>query len=135
VVRHGNRFFQVKRQSRYAPTKSQVVVCEREDGKLEIRYGGRRLCHEKIGGQPRMAKTLSTNAGPKGDRNMKKRSCGNVGVVEKWKTTSRFPTFPPPSLGLNEDKTKKQPTASAEKKGTFYRDLTGRSDRGRSIRG
>jgi hypothetical protein len=26
VVRHGNRFFQVKRQSRYAPTKSQVNV-------------------------------------------------------------------------------------------------------------
>jgi hypothetical protein len=48
VVRHGNRFYQVKRQSRYAPTKSQVVVCEWEDGKLEIRYGSRRLCHEEI---------------------------------------------------------------------------------------
>jgi hypothetical protein len=52
VVRHGNRFFQVKRQSRYAPTKSQVVVCEWEDGKLEIRYGGRRLCHEEIPARP-----------------------------------------------------------------------------------
>ena len=52
VVRHGNRFFQVKRQSRYAPTKSQVVVCEWEDGKLEIRYGGRRLSHEEIAARP-----------------------------------------------------------------------------------
>src|SRR5579864_1371598 len=24
-------------------------------------------------------------------------------TVEKWKTKSRFPTFPPPSLGLNEE--------------------------------
>jgi hypothetical protein len=52
VVRHENRFFQVKRQSRYAPTKSQVVVCEWEDGKLEIRYGDRRLCHEEIAARP-----------------------------------------------------------------------------------
>jgi transposase len=52
VVRHGNRFYQVKRQSRYAPTKSQVVVCDWEDGKLEIRYGGRRLCHEEITARP-----------------------------------------------------------------------------------
>src|ERR1019366_5574774 len=52
VVRHGNRFFQVKRQSRYAPTKSQVVVCEWEDGKLEIRSGGRRLNHEEIAARP-----------------------------------------------------------------------------------
>jgi len=43
VVRHQNRLFQVTRQSRYAPAQSKVVVCEWEDGKLEIRYGGRRL--------------------------------------------------------------------------------------------
>jgi len=52
VVRHDQRLFQVKRQSRYAPSKSQVVVCEWEDGRLEIRYGGRRLCHEEIAAQP-----------------------------------------------------------------------------------
>src|SRR5450755_2452396 len=52
VVRHGNRYFQVKRRSRYAPTKSQVVICEWEDGKLEISYGGRRLCHAEIAAQP-----------------------------------------------------------------------------------
>ncbi len=52
VVRHEKRLFQVKRQSRYAPSKSQVVVCEWEDGRLEIRYGGRRLCHEEIAARP-----------------------------------------------------------------------------------
>src|SRR5205807_5002982 len=34
--------------SRYAPARSKVVVCEWEDGKVEIRYGGQRLCHEEI---------------------------------------------------------------------------------------
>jgi len=48
VVRHQNRLFQVTRQSRYAPARSKVVVCEWEDGRVEIRYGGRRLCHEEI---------------------------------------------------------------------------------------
>ena len=32
-------------------------------------------------------------------------------TVEKWKTKSRFPTFPPPSLGLNEEQNQNQPTA------------------------
>jgi hypothetical protein len=48
VVRHDNRLFQVTRQSRYAPARSKVVVCEWENGNLEIRYGGRKLCHEEI---------------------------------------------------------------------------------------
>jgi hypothetical protein len=52
VVRHQNRLFQVTRQSRYAPAQSKVVVCEWEDGKVEIRYGGWRLCHEEIGTRP-----------------------------------------------------------------------------------
>src|ERR1700730_2501782 len=39
VVRHHNRFYQVERQSRiHAPAKSAVVVCEWEDGTVEIRY-------------------------------------------------------------------------------------------------
>lgn len=37
VVRYQNRFLQVKRQARnYAPAKAKVVVCEWEDGRLEI---------------------------------------------------------------------------------------------------
>jgi hypothetical protein len=57
---------------------------------------------------------------------MKQESCGNGGAVEKWKTKSGFPTFPPPSLGL-EQKTKtadwrrrrKGDTSIEVRKGTF----------------
>jgi hypothetical protein len=52
VVRHQNRLFQVTRQSRYAPARSKVVVCEWEDGRVEIRYGGRRLGYEEIATRP-----------------------------------------------------------------------------------
>jgi transposase len=49
VVRHDNRYFQVKAQSRqYAPAKGQVTVCEWEDGRLQIRYRGRPVVWEEI---------------------------------------------------------------------------------------
>ena len=42
VVRHDNRYFQVKAQARhYAPAKGKVTLCEWEDGRLQIRYRGR----------------------------------------------------------------------------------------------
>lgn len=52
VVRHENRFFQVVRESRYAPALSKVVVCEWEDARLEIRYRGKRLKFDEIGERP-----------------------------------------------------------------------------------
>ena len=49
VVRHDNRYFQVKAQSRrYAPAKAKVTVCEWEDGRLQIRYRGRAAAWEEI---------------------------------------------------------------------------------------
>ena len=48
VVRHENRFYQVKAQSRYAPARSKVQVCEWEDGRMEIWYRGQRLGYEEI---------------------------------------------------------------------------------------
>jgi hypothetical protein len=49
VVRHDNRYFQVKAQSRqYAPAKGKVKVCEWEDGRLEIRYRDRAVTWEEI---------------------------------------------------------------------------------------
>ncbi len=49
VVRHDNRYFQVKAQSRlYAPAKAKVMVCEWENGKLEIRYRGRAVAWDQI---------------------------------------------------------------------------------------
>ena len=50
VVRYENRFLQVKRQGRqYAPAKAKVVVCEWEDGRLEVRYRGQKVAWEEIG--------------------------------------------------------------------------------------
>ena len=51
VVRHDNRYFQVKAQARqYAPAKSKVTVCEWADGRLQIRYRGRAVVWEEIPG-------------------------------------------------------------------------------------
>ena len=53
VVRHDNRFYQVERQSRnHAPAKSTVVVCEWEDGTVEIHYRGRKLRWHEIEERP-----------------------------------------------------------------------------------
>ena len=64
VVRHQNRLFQVTRQSRYAPAKAKVVVCEWEDGKIEIRYRGRRLMHEEIATRPAAAPAAAAQPRP-----------------------------------------------------------------------
>lgn len=53
VVRHNNRFYQVERQSRHhAPAKSTVMVCEWEDGSLEIRYREQNLRGHAIEERP-----------------------------------------------------------------------------------
>ncbi len=49
VVRQENRLYQVERQSRHhAPAKSKVIVCEWEDGTVEIQYRGRKLNWHEI---------------------------------------------------------------------------------------
>jgi transposase len=49
VVRYENRFLQVKRQGRHnAPAKGKVLVCEWEDGRLEIHYRGGKVAWEEI---------------------------------------------------------------------------------------
>ena len=50
VVRYHNRLFQLARQSRYAPARSTVTVCEWPDGRIAIEYRGRPMpCHEVLG--------------------------------------------------------------------------------------
>ena len=56
VVRHDNRYFQVQRQSRYAPARSTVLVCEQEDGRLQLEYRGQKLAFEEISAPPRAAR-------------------------------------------------------------------------------
>jgi len=64
VVRADNRFYQVERQSRYAPARSKVLVCEYEDGRVAIEYRGKKLGFHELPapapavavGRPRVAK-------------------------------------------------------------------------------
>ena len=57
VVRYGNRFLQVDRQATHqAPAKGKVVVCEWQDGRVEIRYRERKVQWEEIAERPKRAK-------------------------------------------------------------------------------
>jgi transposase len=59
VVRHHNRFYQVERQSRHhAPANSTVVVCEWEDGTVEIHYRGQKLGWHEIQERPANPKRI-----------------------------------------------------------------------------
>ena len=49
VVRYDKRLFQVQAQSRkYAPAQGKVVVCEWQEGTVEIEYRGRKLPWKEI---------------------------------------------------------------------------------------
>src|SRR6202166_2786508 len=51
VVRYDNRLFQVQAQSRkWAPAQGKVVVCEWQDGRVEIEYRGSKLPWKEIFG-------------------------------------------------------------------------------------
>ena len=52
VVRHQNRFFQIRRESRFARPGTKAEVCEWEDARLDIRYRGQRLSFEEIPEHP-----------------------------------------------------------------------------------
>src|ERR1039457_4647576 len=53
VVRYENRYLQVQTPGRrQAPAKAKVVVCEWEDGRLEIRYRGQKLQWEELADKP-----------------------------------------------------------------------------------
>ena len=63
VVRYDNRLFQVQAQSRkYAPAQGKVVVCEWQDGTMEIEYRGRKLPWKEIfGAAPRVSAELTAS--------------------------------------------------------------------------
>ena len=61
VVRYENRYLQVQTAGRrYAPAKAKVVVCEWEDGRLEIRYRGPKLAWEALVERPTARQETST---------------------------------------------------------------------------
>jgi hypothetical protein len=49
VVRYENRYFQLRKQSGYAPSQSKVTVCEWESGRIEIQYRSKAHAYEEIG--------------------------------------------------------------------------------------
>jgi transposase len=60
VVRHDNRFYQVERRSRlHAPAQSAVLVCEWEDGSIEIQYRGQKLPWHEIEERPRKPEVVA----------------------------------------------------------------------------
>jgi transposase len=53
VVRYNNRLFQLERHGRrYAPSQAKVMVCEWQDGGIEIEYRGQRLEWNEIAEMP-----------------------------------------------------------------------------------
>lgn len=63
VVRYENRYFQVQKQSRkYAPAQGKVLVCEWQDGRIEIEYRGQKLPWKEIcEGQRQSSATLAVS--------------------------------------------------------------------------
>jgi transposase len=48
VVRYENRYFQLERTTDYPPRQAKVMVCEWEDGRVEIRYQAKARAHREI---------------------------------------------------------------------------------------
>jgi len=99
VVRADNRFYQVERQSRYAPARSKVLVCEYEDGRVAIEYRGKKLgFHEIPAPAPAVAAAPPRVAKPKGSCRPSAQHPWRLGYDQlpdrlPWRTT------PTPSCG------------------------------------
>jgi len=66
VVRHDNRLFQLERRGRfYPPARSGVLVCEYEDGHVDVRYGDRRVAWTEITGSTARATVPPTEWPPR----------------------------------------------------------------------
>jgi transposase len=49
VIRHNQRYLQLQPgQRRYGPTQSKALVCEWEDGAMEVYYRGQRLAYQEL---------------------------------------------------------------------------------------
>jgi hypothetical protein len=53
VVQYQGRFLQLKPQNkRYGPTRAKALICEWEDGAVEVRYRGAGIAHEDLAVRP-----------------------------------------------------------------------------------
>lgn len=65
VVRDDNRFYQVERQSHpHVPAKRPVMVCEWEDGRMEIHYRGQKLRWKELPARPLPARQVRAASTP-----------------------------------------------------------------------
>ena len=50
MIRHEGRYLQLQPagQGRYGPTQSKALVCEWEDGAMEVYYRGQRLAYQEL---------------------------------------------------------------------------------------
>ena len=65
VVRYDNRFFQLQARSRnYAPAQGKVVVCEWQDGTMEIEYRGAKVPWQELARAPLRRQATPASAPP-----------------------------------------------------------------------
>jgi transposase len=65
VVRYDNRFFQLQARSRnYAPAQGKVVVCEWQEGTIEIEYRGAKLSWQEFSGAPQRRQATRDSSRP-----------------------------------------------------------------------
>lgn len=64
VVQYRGHFLQLRPQNqRYGPTKAKAVICEWEDGAVEVRYRGERLDYKDLAVRPQVVQTVSKARG------------------------------------------------------------------------
>jgi hypothetical protein len=73
VVQYGGHFLQLQPQNkRYGPTQAKALVCEWEDGAVEVRYRGGRMEYEDLAVRPQVVQ-----AGPREPRRESAKQIGN----------------------------------------------------------
>lgn len=99
VVRHANRFYPVEPQSQHhAPAKSQVIVCEWEDGTTEIHYRGQKLKWKQIGGRAEARKTQEPERPERKEPGNFARRQWRPGPDHPWRRSLTEPPVTLPSL-------------------------------------
>jgi len=101
VIRHEGRYLQLQPGNRrYGPTKSKAMVCEWEDGTMEVYYRGERMAFTELSGpKPKATQVLSPPARVQVARKAKKDHPWRRGYqnMKPW-IPSRVPTGPGRSL-------------------------------------
>jgi hypothetical protein len=97
VIRHAGRYLQLQPGNRrYGPTKSKALVCEGEDGTMEVYYRGERMAFTELSGpKPTATQVLSPPGRVQAARKVKKDHPWRRGYqnMKPW-IPSRAPTAP-----------------------------------------